>query len=350
MALTRAKAREAFDYVVNVVFQVSKEGPLYKALEKSGDTDIRDMISLRNPDIESLTYDRSDTEKDTPLTSGDKNLICIFQYYILYHHSIGDPIGQDFWSISTEDFEDYRLGHYLTTLADFEPEPPASTAQDSLQFRLRQYSTVDQAHAQDFVEDLDPGYTTRTQEERCMPMEGNFSLSQDAIEPIPSTSDNVPSPSPDHAFAISEDDPCIESLGGEILSNPPNYSIQDLASPTPQDLMDTLLPSTSQEFVDTSNAVFKPTKFQVHAFPTMAQAISSHILATPLQAGSAVQEKIGSDGLLADLHCPDENGDDDPIPLPPEPLPDPITPENLGNPEEVSVYATKQSKPASHPV
>jgi len=247
MALTRAKAREAFDYVVNVVFQVSKEGPLYRALEKSGDTDIRDMISLRNPDIESLTYDRSDTEKGIPLMRGDKNLLCIFQYYILYRHSIGDPIGQDFWSISTEDFEDYRLGHYLTTLADFEPEPPASTAQDSLQFRLRQYSTVDQAHAQDFVEDPDPGYTTRTQEERYMQMEGNFltsNLSQDAIESIPtSTSEDVPSPSPDHAFAISEDDPCIESLGGEILSNPPNYSIQDLASPTPQDLMDTLLPS-----------------------------------------------------------------------------------------------------------
>ena len=47
MALTRAKAKEAFDYVVNVVFQVSKEGPLYKALEKPGHTDIRDMISLR---------------------------------------------------------------------------------------------------------------------------------------------------------------------------------------------------------------------------------------------------------------------------------------------------------------
>jgi len=104
MALTHAKAKEAFDYVVNVVFQVSKEGPLYKALEKSGDTDIRDMISLRDPDIESLTYDRSDTEKDTPLTRGDKNFLFIFHYYFLYCHSIGDPIGQDFWSISTEDF------------------------------------------------------------------------------------------------------------------------------------------------------------------------------------------------------------------------------------------------------
>jgi len=40
MALTPAKVMDAFDHVVNVVFQVSKEGPLYKALEKSGETDM----------------------------------------------------------------------------------------------------------------------------------------------------------------------------------------------------------------------------------------------------------------------------------------------------------------------
>jgi len=351
MALTRAKAREAFDYVVNVVFQVSKEGPLYRALEKSGDTDIRDMISLRNPDIESLTYDRSDTEKGIPLMRGDKNLLCIFQYYILYHHSIGDPIGQDFWSISTEDFEDYWLGHYLTTLADSEAPPPASTVPNSLQFRPRQYSNVDQAHVQDFVEDLDPGYITRTQDERFMQMEMNFltsSLSQNAIEPIPCANEDVPSPSPDHAFAISGDDPCIEPLGGKILSNPPNSSTQDPTPSTPQDIMDPLLPSTSQEFVD--SAVLESTKFQVHDFLAMVQALSSHPVETHLHADAAVQEKIRSDALLADLYDTAEDADDDLIPIPPELCFDPTTPETLGNPEEISMYENKQSKPASHPV
>ncbi len=135
MALTRAKAKEAFDYVVNVVFQVPKEGPLYKALEESGDSDIRDMITLRACDIDSLTYDRNDTDKNIPLTRNDKNLLHIFRDYMLHRHSIGNPIGRDFWSISAEDFEDYRLSHYLTTLADFEAPPPTSTAQNSLQLR-----------------------------------------------------------------------------------------------------------------------------------------------------------------------------------------------------------------------
>jgi len=96
MALTCAKAKEAFDCMVNVVFQVPKEGPLYKALEKSGDTDIRDMNLLRDADIDSLTYDRSLTDKDVPLSMSDKSLLHIFYHYILHCHSIGDPIGHDY--------------------------------------------------------------------------------------------------------------------------------------------------------------------------------------------------------------------------------------------------------------
>jgi len=55
MAVTCTKAAVAFNHVLNMVFQVAKEGALYKALEKSGDTVIRDMISLSDTDIDSLT-------------------------------------------------------------------------------------------------------------------------------------------------------------------------------------------------------------------------------------------------------------------------------------------------------
>jgi len=226
------------------------------------------MISLRDPDIDSLTYDRSDTDKVIPLTRGDKNLLCIFQDYIHHCHSIGDPIGQDWLSISTEDFEDYWLGHYLNTFADPEAQPPASTAQNSLQFRPSQFPTVDQAHAQDFVEDLDPGYT-------------------DAVETIPSANEGIPRLSPDHVFAISEDHPCIEPLGGEILSNSQDSSTQDLTSHTLQDLMDSLLPHTSQGFVYSCNVVLKSTKFQVPDLNVVTQATSGSQVAIPLLANSA---------------------------------------------------------------
>ena len=66
MPLARTKKTVAFDHVLNVVFGVLKDDPLYKALEKSGDTDIRDIISLDKTDIGSLTYDKSATEKIFP--------------------------------------------------------------------------------------------------------------------------------------------------------------------------------------------------------------------------------------------------------------------------------------------
>ncbi len=93
MSLTCVKAKEAFDHVV--VFQAAKEESLYKALKKLGDNAIMAMITFHDCDIDSLTYDRSDTEKDIPLTRGDKILLCIFQDLILHYHSIGDPIQQD---------------------------------------------------------------------------------------------------------------------------------------------------------------------------------------------------------------------------------------------------------------
>ena len=77
---------------MNNVFQVPNDGPLYKALEKSGDNDVMAMISLRDCDIDMLTFDRSDAEKDFPLSRGDKNLLHIFCHYILYRDSIGHPI------------------------------------------------------------------------------------------------------------------------------------------------------------------------------------------------------------------------------------------------------------------
>jgi len=108
---------EAFDHLLNVVFGVPMDGPLYKA---SGDTDIRDIISLDEADIDSLTYYRSDTEKDIPLPRWDKALINIFKHYILHCSSIGSPIGNDWLSITPEDFGKYRIGSDYPTAFAFQ--------------------------------------------------------------------------------------------------------------------------------------------------------------------------------------------------------------------------------------
>jgi len=78
MPMTHNKTKEAFDHVLNVAFQVPKDGPLYKALVKSGDMDIRDTISpLNETDIDSLTYDKSETKNDISLSRWDKSLLHI---------------------------------------------------------------------------------------------------------------------------------------------------------------------------------------------------------------------------------------------------------------------------------
>jgi len=109
MPLTQTKDMEAFNHLLNVVFRVPKDGPLYKALIKSGDTAIRDIITVDETDIDSLTYDRSDTEKDIPLPRRDKVLIHIFKHYILHCSSIGSLIGTDWLSITPEDLENIEL-------------------------------------------------------------------------------------------------------------------------------------------------------------------------------------------------------------------------------------------------
>ncbi len=93
--------------MLNVVFGVPKDGPLYKALVKSGDVDMRDVILLDEPDIDSLTYDKSDTETDIPLPRHEKVFLHIFKYYLLHCSSMGSPIGMDWLSITHEDFDEY---------------------------------------------------------------------------------------------------------------------------------------------------------------------------------------------------------------------------------------------------
>jgi len=127
MPSTHSKtSAEAFKHIMNVVFQVSKEGPLYKALDKSGDIDVMAMIALHDCDIDSLTYNRSDTKNDVTFSKGDKNLLHIFCHYVLYHDSIGHPIEKDWLSLTLEDFDNYQVSpHCLTIVRGSVPPPPA---------------------------------------------------------------------------------------------------------------------------------------------------------------------------------------------------------------------------------
>jgi len=193
MALTRAMATEAFNHVLSAVFRVPKDGPLMNALVKSGDGDIVTMLSLNATDIDSLTYDKSETEKDIPLPQNQRSLLHIFKQYIVHWYNIGDPIEDNWMSISAADFDRYRTSpeYQLITMGANTQSPvvtprsskPSHSPVDNFKRGLKcdpslfmlfkdgklfdswQCSTVAQACAQDVAEILYPIYVPRTQDD-----------------------------------------------------------------------------------------------------------------------------------------------------------------------------------------
>jgi len=92
-------------------------------LEESGDNDVIVMITLHDCDIGSLTYDRSDAEKDSPFSRGDRNPLHIFTPYVFYCDSIGHPMGID-WLY----FDDFQVSlHCLVIVRGSAPPPPVPT-------------------------------------------------------------------------------------------------------------------------------------------------------------------------------------------------------------------------------
>jgi len=81
MPLTKSKAIEAFTHVLDNVFEAPADGPLSKALEHAGYSNIWDLVTLSDEDIESLAYDKNDQEKDVPLGRAYQSLLCIFCHY-----------------------------------------------------------------------------------------------------------------------------------------------------------------------------------------------------------------------------------------------------------------------------
>jgi len=114
MPLTQAKAIEAFQHILSNVLKAPEDGPLSKALESAGYADIWGLATLSDADIESLTYWEIQ-EKNIPLGRTHQSLLRIFCHYCDHRNCIGAPIGDDWFSVSADDFNAYR------TSSDYRP-------------------------------------------------------------------------------------------------------------------------------------------------------------------------------------------------------------------------------------
>jgi len=81
MPLTRAKVIEAFNHILSNFLKVSKDGPMSQALEKAGYDDIWGLVALSDEDIDSLTFNLSNKEKNIPLGEAHQSLLHIFCHY-----------------------------------------------------------------------------------------------------------------------------------------------------------------------------------------------------------------------------------------------------------------------------
>jgi hypothetical protein len=95
---------------VSFLMQLSKDDePLYNALETWGYNDIYQLLTMSYDDINALTYPDA-SGNDIPLPFYSKVQIRILKAYHLHRDEQGDPIGDAWTSITTEEFNEFHVG------------------------------------------------------------------------------------------------------------------------------------------------------------------------------------------------------------------------------------------------
>jgi hypothetical protein len=187
--LTRQQAQDALTHVLQMLLGFTDTDPLPLSLTWSGYTDIHHVITMTQDNIDALEYE-DDTQVLVTVPSPAWTLLRIFNTYHVYRYEEGDPIGDDWTSITAQEFNDFCIGPYpaiinsspsayvrrranatsLSTtprphdpVADFKKgiKPDPTLFLDfkmDWQWASWQQSTLTQARAQDVVDVLDPAY------------------------------------------------------------------------------------------------------------------------------------------------------------------------------------------------
>ena len=101
MVFSRAAGKAALVHVLKQVFDLDDDDPLSKSLAEQHLTDIRDLMSYSFEQVQDFTF-KDDTGASTPVPTHRLNLFRILQEYIVHRQTQGDPIGDDWTSITQE--------------------------------------------------------------------------------------------------------------------------------------------------------------------------------------------------------------------------------------------------------
>jgi hypothetical protein len=104
---------EAFKHITEMTMDQEADSPMLKALANSKIDNINGLLNLNRWKIETLQYDNNGTL--TTLDPGFQNNITILIAYLCHCIRTDNPVGNNYLSITQNDFTKYRLGDYMLT-------------------------------------------------------------------------------------------------------------------------------------------------------------------------------------------------------------------------------------------
>ena len=107
MPLTREQGQAAFTHVVETVLASPASSPLAQALEQAGFDDIRDILIVRDRDIDTLVYHNGMTT--IPLQLGHRGKLRAFLAFVDHCNASDSPIDGAWTEITQAKFSTFRL-------------------------------------------------------------------------------------------------------------------------------------------------------------------------------------------------------------------------------------------------
>ena len=115
MPLTREQGQAAFTHIIETVLALTATSPLAQAFGRAGFNDIRDILNIRNRDIDTLDY--RDGTAFAPLQLGYCGKLRAFLAFVDHCMGSNAPIDDAWTEITPDEFDTYRMSlEYMSTL------------------------------------------------------------------------------------------------------------------------------------------------------------------------------------------------------------------------------------------
>jgi hypothetical protein len=112
MPLTRTQDTAALKYIIETVLNQPVDGPITKSLTYIGFDYVTDLPSLRDADILTMRYSADDGTL-TALSLPYRGRLTAFCAFMRYRTIQSSPIGDNWTSITREEFDAFRVNPYF---------------------------------------------------------------------------------------------------------------------------------------------------------------------------------------------------------------------------------------------